>query len=235
MNLFSPLARVIALCFHWRCFIAPPRPTPPPSTPQLQLEVLEKILLALSIPPPAPLILADILHEIHDIDRDVDRIKSLLENQREFQILVLAALAGIGTTLDEIAADLAPEPVNRTTTASIQFGGFPMATPGTLAVGSTLTATFQPLLADGTTVNTTTTLSTQPTWASLDTTVASVTANADGTATVTGVGAGTATITATGGSFTDSDSTVVGPLDASNTVSDTAPAQRTVSAQISFA
>jgi uncharacterized protein YjdB len=110
-----------------------------------------------------------------------------------------------------------------------------MAAPaGVLAVGSTITATFQPVMADGN-VNPTATLSTQPSWSSSDTSVATVTANADGTAAVLGVGAGTATISATAGSFTDDDGTVVGPLDASNTVSDTAPANRTVSAQISFA
>lgn len=127
-------------------------------------------------------------------------------------------------------------PSHRTATARVSLGGS-MATSGTNVVGTTITATFQPLLADGVTVNTATTLSTPPTWSSSDATVATVTPNADGSAAVLGVGAGTATITASQGSFTDADGVVVGPLDASNDVSDTGggTSQRTVSAQISFA
>lgn len=104
------------------------------------------------------------------------------------------------------------------------------ATPGVLLVGSTLQASFVPLLADGT-VNTTSTLTTPPTWSSDNTSVATVDANG----LITGVGAGSATITGSQGSFTDSDGQVAGPFDASNTVSDTAPVQRTVSAQVNFA
>lgn len=140
---------------------------------------------------------------------------------------ILAALKPLAL-LQQIADDLAPE--STTVSAAIAFGGTTMpATPGTLAVGSTLQASFVPLLADGT-VNTTSKLTTSPTWSSSDTSIATVDTNG----LVTGVAAGTATITGTGGSFTDSDGTIVGPLDASNTVSDTAPVQRTVSAQVSF-
>ena len=146
----------------------------------------------------------------------------------------LRLLHDILVELRAIKHELAP-PVQRTVTAAINFGENHMALAGVNTVGSTLTATFQPVLADGLTVNTATVLTTPPTWSSSDATVASVTPNADGTAAVLGVGAGTATITGSQGTFTDADGTVVGPLDASNTVSDTAAAQRTVSAQISFA
>ena len=159
------------------------------------------------------------------------------DNQRELELHELRhELGKLLHELREIRDELRPchPHHSRTTTAAIGFGDTIMSAPGTLTVGSTLTAVFQGLLADGVTVNTATTLSTVPSWSSSDTSVATVSANADGTALVTGVGAGTATITGTAGSFTDSDGLVVGPLDASNTVSDTAAASRTVSAQVSF-
>lgn len=83
--------------------------------------------------------------------------------------------------LGEIRDDLAPEP--STVSAAIAFGG--SMTPGTLAVGSTLQASFVGLLADGT-VNTATTVSTAPTWSSSDASVATIDANG----LVTGVGQG---------------------------------------------
>jgi hypothetical protein len=162
--------------------------------------------------------------ELRKIARNIDSGFLYLLKESQAQTAILG----------QIRDDLAPEPT-RTTTAAIFFGANMAATPGTLAVGATLTATFVPLLADGITVNTTSKLTTNPTWATSDATIASIVSNADGSATVTGVAAGTATITATAGSFTDSDNTVVGPLNATNTVSDTAPVLRTVSAQINFA
>jgi hypothetical protein len=144
--------------------------------------------------------------------------------------LILAAIEAQTAVVQELVDDLTPEPT-RTTTAAIAFGGNMAATPGTLAVGATLQASFVGVAADGT-VNTTTKLTTPPTWSSDNTAVATVDAT---TGLVTGVGAGTANITGTAGSFTDSDGTVVGPLNASNSVSDTAPVIRTVSAQVNFA
>jgi len=125
-------------------------------------------------------------------------------------------------------------PHSRTTQARISFGGNMASTPGTQAVGSTLTATFVPLEADGITVTPGAKLTTNPTWTSSDTTIATVVANADGTATVTGVAAGTVTITGTGGVFTDADGTATSPLTASNTDTVTVPTGRTVSAQVNF-
>lgn len=156
----------------------------------------------------------------------LDELKEIRADNHEHSEQILNLLGAQKLILQSIADALAPEP--STVSAAIAFGG--SMTPGTLAVGSTLQASFVGLLADGT-VNTATTVSTPPTWASDNASVATVDANG----LVTGVGAGSANITATGGSLTDADGQVVGPLDASNTVSDTAPVARTVSAAVSFA
>lgn len=158
----------------------------------------------------------------------LDELKEIRADNHEHSEQILNLLGAQTLILQSIADALAPEP--STVSAAIAFGGSTMPTPGTLAVGSTLQASFVGLLADGT-VNTATTVSTAPTWSSDNASVATV----DSNGLVTGVGAGSATITATGGSFTDADGTVVGPLDASNTVSDTAPVARTVSAAVAFA
>lgn len=179
------------------------------------------------------------LHGIQANSAKLDHLITISEQTLAKQACIIDLLRDfIGDTepkmqaiLDGVNAIIAAEqPEPQTASAAIAFGGNMPAIPGTLAVGSTLQASFVGLLADGT-VNTATTVSTPPTWASSDASVATVDANG----LVTGVGAGAATITATGGSFTDADGTVVGPLDASNTVSDTAPVARTVSAQINFA
>lgn len=127
-----------------------------------------------------------------------------------------------------------PEPNNRTTRAGIAFGANMAAIAGTQTVGSTLTATFVPIEADGITVTPGSKLTTFPAYTISDSTIATLVDNGDGTATITGVAAGTVTVTATGGVFTDLDGTAVGPLTASNTDAVTVPTGRTVSAQISF-
>lgn len=124
---------------------------------------------------------------------------------------------------------------NRTTQAHISFGGNMAATPGTQAIGSTLTATFVPIEADGITQTPGATLTTPPTFTIDNTAVATLVDNGNGTATITGVSAGTVNVTATGGVFTDQDGTATAPLSATNTDTVTQPTGRTVSAQINFA
>lgn len=108
------------------------------------------------------------------------------------------------------------------------------ATPGTQAVGTTITATFVPIEADGVTVTPGATLTTPPVYTIDNTAVATIVDNGNGTATITGVGAGITTITATGGVFTDLDGTATAPLTANNTDTVSQPTGRTVSAQIAF-
>lgn len=126
-------------------------------------------------------------------------------------------------------------PHHRTRTAAIAFGGHMAATPGTQAVGSTLTATFVPIEADGLTQTPGATLTTSPVYSIDNTAVATLVDNGNGTATITGVSAGTVTVTATGGVFTDSDGVATAPLTASNSDTVTQPTGRTVSAHINFA
>lgn len=108
------------------------------------------------------------------------------------------------------------------------------AKSGTQAIGSTLTATFIPIEADGVTQTPGATLTTPPTFTVDNPAIATLVDHGNGTATITGVSAGTVTITATGGVFTDSDSLPTAPLTATNTDTITLPTGRTVSAQITF-
>jgi hypothetical protein len=161
------------------------------------------------------------------IERELEGIKNQLSDGLLGKKLyrILAILEIIYNSLE----------LPRTTNAVIIFGANMAATPGTQAVGTKLTATFVPIEADGLTVTPGAVLSTQPTWSSSDTSIATVTANADGSAVVVGVAAGTATITGTGGVFTDLDGVATAPLTASNTDTVTQPTGRTVSAQVNFA
>lgn len=176
--------------------------------------------------------LEHILHVLREISAQLSQIHIEQKTQTEVIATELDVLEASAQTLSEIAQDLASSPT--TESAAILFGESLMANPGTQVVGSTLTATFIPLEQDGTTQTPGAVLSTQPTWASSDSTIATVSANADGTATVTGVAAGTVTITATGGVFTDLDGVATAPLDASNSDTVTQPTGRTVSAAITF-
>lgn len=108
---------------------------------------------------------------------------------------------------------------------------------GTQAVGSTLTATFVPIEADGVTQTPGAKLTTPPNFTISDPTIATLVDNGDGTATITGVAPGTVTVTARDGVFTDPDGTVTAPLTSTNTDVVTAaapPAARTMSAEIVF-
>lgn len=150
--------------------------------------------------------------------------------------LVLAEIAKLSKEVHELGLlfrRILYHLTHHTASAEIRFGGF-MANPGTQAVGSTLTATFVPLEADGTTVTPGATLSTPPAYTIDNTTVATLVDNGDGTATITGVSAGSVTVTGTGGVFTDQDGTATPPLTAQNTDTVTAATGRTVSAQINF-
>lgn len=136
--------------------------------------------------------------------------------------------------LRRIARRETPPQPHHTTQAGIAFGANMAAVPGTQAVGSTLTATFVPIEADGLTQTPGATLTTAPVYTIDNPAIATIVDNGNGTATITGVSAGTATVTATGGVFTDSDGTATAPLSATNTDAVTQPTGRTVSAQINF-
>ena len=91
---------------------------------------------------------------------------------------------------------LLPEPADTVDRIAIVFGGSMPATPGTVAVGSTVVASIVPLEADGVTVTPGAVLSAQG-YTVDNPSVASFVTNPDGTATFTGVSSGTATVTAT--------------------------------------
>jgi hypothetical protein len=141
-------------------------------------------------------------------------------------------LRSIEHYLFEIWKILRPKHNPNTTGAAIAFGGSMTSTPGTLAVGTTITATFVPIEADGITQTPGAVLTTPPVYTIDNPAIATIVDNGNGTAAITGVASGTVNVTATGGVFTDSDGTVSAPLTATNTA--TVPTGRTVTAQINF-
>jgi Bacterial Ig-like domain (group 2) len=173
-------------------------------------------------------------HEERKILRDDQKIIKLLEEglelQREDLHLQRDTIKLQLETLRQIHRLTHPHP--RTTKAAVTFGDITMAAAaGAQAVGSTITAVFQPLEADGVTITPGSSLTTPPVWSSDNAAVATVDPS---TGVVTGVGAGTANITGTGGVFTDADGVATAPLNASNSDIVTQPTGRTVSAQVAF-
>lgn len=105
------------------------------------------------------------------------------------------------------------------------------ATPGSVAVGATLTGTIVPLEADGTTITPGAVVS-SPSYSVSDTAIATVTTNPDGTATFTGVAPGTVTVSVTA-LVTDADG-VAQNFSTTNTLAVTGASGRTASIQLNF-
>ena len=105
--------------------------------------------------------------------------------------------------LEKIWGDIRPR---RASSIKLAFGGNMSATPGTIAVGATVTGTIVPLEADGVTVTPGAVVSAQA-YSVDDSSLVSFVTNSDGSATFTGVAAGTATVTATA-TVTDASGTV---------------------------
>lgn len=144
---------------------------------------------------------------------------------------VVCLLRSIDRKIDQ----LLPEPAGLTDKIQIVFGGIMPATPGTVAVGSTVVASIVPLEADGVTVTPGATLSAQG-YTVDDPTIASFVVNADGTATFTGVTAGIANVAATA-TVTDADGAVA-TFTTTNVLTVTAvvpPTGLTTSIQLNFA
>lgn len=114
---------------------------------------------------------------------------------------------------------------------AIKFGDNMAATPVTEAIGQSTIATTVPLEADGLTVTPGAVVSAQV-YTISDPTIASQTANADGTATYKALAAGTAIVTVAA-TVTDPDG-AVSSFTATNTITVTAATGRSTGLQINF-
>jgi len=133
-------------------------------------------------------------------------------------------------TLRKIEHDLSHSH-SHTQFIAIKFGDNMASTPVTEAIGQSTIATTVPLEADGVTVTPGAAVSAQV-YTISDPTIASQTANADGTATYKALAAGTATVTVAA-TVTDSDGTV-SSFTAANTLTVTPATNRSAGLQISF-